>query len=158
MQFMTPAVLFLEKHKASFDLLEYIHDSSHNSFANEASEKLNLPPELIFKTLVIEVDTNRFVVAVIPANKQLSLKGIAKVASGKKAAMAEAKKVQSMSGYVLGGVSPFGQKKVLETFIHESAKGCKVVYVSGGKRGLEIAISPLLFKTMLSANFVNITA
>ncbi len=154
---MTPAVLFLDKQKSSFELLEYTHDPSNQSFANEASDKLNLAPEQVFKTLVIEVDKNHFVVAAIPSNKQLSMKKLAKAASGKKAVMAEAKKVCSMTGYVLGGVSPFGQKKALETFVDDSARNFELIYVSGGRRGLEIAICPSTFESLLGAKFDSIT-
>lgn len=155
---MTPAILFLEKHKVAFETLEYSHDAANQNFSNEASIILKLPPELVYKTLVIEVDLNHFVVAIIPSNKQLSMKKIAKAASGKKAAMAEGKKVQNMSGYVLGGVSPFGQKKLLDTFVDVSAKSVEKLYVSGGRRGLEIGISPIAFKSLKKIDFIAITA
>jgi Cys-tRNA(Pro)/Cys-tRNA(Cys) deacylase len=155
---MTPAILFLEKQKASFELLEYLHEDSNKFFANEASEKLGLAPETVFKTLVVEVDTNNFVVAIVPSDKQLSMKKLAKVTSGKKAVMADARKVQSMSGYVLGGVSPFGQKKRLVTLLDSSANHFSKIYVSGGRRGLEIAISPDSIKQFLNAIVEDIAA
>jgi Cys-tRNA(Pro)/Cys-tRNA(Cys) deacylase len=155
---MTPAILFLENQKASFELLEYLHDENNQNFANEASEKLGLAPKIVFKTLVVEVDTNNFVVAIIPSDKQLSLKKLAKAASGKKAVMAEARKVQSMSGYVLGGVSPFGQKKRLITLLDSSASHFDKIYVSGGRRGLEIAISPESIEQLLNAAVDDIAA
>jgi Cys-tRNA(Pro)/Cys-tRNA(Cys) deacylase len=154
---MTPAVLFLEKQKVSFELLEYSHDDNTQNFANEASQKLGLLPETVFKTLVIAVDTCKFIVAIVPSDKQLSMKKLAKAVSGKRAAMAEAKKVQSMSGYVLGGVSPFGQKKGLTTLLDISASNFDTIYVSGGRRGLEIAISPHFIEQFLNAAVTDIT-
>lgn len=156
--FMTPAILFLEKQKASFEVLEYVHASNNQSFANEASEKLGLAPEKVFKTLIVEVDTYQFVVAIVPSDKQLSMKKVARVALGKKAVMAAAKKVESMSGYVLGGVSPFGQKKKLMTVLDISASNFDTIYVSGGKRGLELAISPNAIEQLLNASVQDIAA
>jgi Cys-tRNA(Pro)/Cys-tRNA(Cys) deacylase len=155
---MTPAILFLEKQKASFEVLEYLHDENNQNFANEASAKLGLAPETVFKTLVVEVDINNFVVAIVPSDKQLSMKKLAKAVLGKKAVMAEAKKVHSLSGYVLGGVSPFGQKKRLITLLDSSANHFNKIYVSGGRRGLEIAISPDSIKQFLNAVVEDIAA
>jgi Cys-tRNA(Pro)/Cys-tRNA(Cys) deacylase len=155
---MTPAILFLEKQSATFELLEYSHDANNQNFANEASEKLGLPPERVFKTLVIELDVNKFTVAIVPSDKLLSMKKLAKVALSKKATMADAKKVQSMSGYVLGGVSPFGQKKRLPAVLDSSANNFDTIYVSGGKRGLEIAISPTALTQLLNAKVKDIAA
>jgi len=155
---MTPAILFLEKQKAAFKVHEYLHDPNHQSFANEAAEKLGIASEKVFKTLVVEVDTCHFVVAIVPSDKQLSMKKLARAASGKKAAMADAKKVQSMSGYVLGGVSPFGQKKKLVTVLDVSASNFDTIYVSGGRRGLELAISPSDLQQLLHASVQDIAA
>jgi Cys-tRNA(Pro)/Cys-tRNA(Cys) deacylase len=155
---MTPAILFLEKQKANFELLEYEHDVSNQHFANEAADKLSLKPESVFKTLVVEVDGSKFIVAIVPSNKQLSMKKLAKAVSGKKAVLAEAKKVQNMTGYVLGGVSPFGQKKRLVTVIDSSANIFNNIYVSGGRRGLELSISPSVFSQYLNAIVSDIAA
>lgn len=155
---MTPAILFLEKQKASFDVFEYLHDPNNQSFASEASEKLGIAPEKVFKTLVVEVDAHHFVVAIVPSDKQLSMKKLAKAASGKKAVMADAKKVERMSGYILGGVSPFGQKKKLMTVLDISASNFDIIYVSGGRRGVELAISPNAIEQLLSASVQDIAA
>lgn len=155
---MTPAILFLEKRNASFELLEYDHDSSQHNFANEAVEKLHLNAQRVFKTLVVEVDNANFVVAIVPSDRQLSMKKLAKAVAGKKAVMADAKKVQSMSGYVLGGVSPFGQKRQLVTIVDMSANEADSIYVSGGRRGLEIAISTTLMVNLLNAKVADISA
>jgi Cys-tRNA(Pro)/Cys-tRNA(Cys) deacylase len=155
---MTPAILFLEKQKVEFELLEYEHDASNQNFANEAAEKLSLKAESVFKTLVVEVDSDKFVVAIVPSNKQLSMKKLAKAVSGKKAILAEAKKVQNMTGYVLGGVSPFGQKKRLVTILDISANNFNNIFVSGGRRGLELSISPTVFSQCLNAKMAEIAA
>ena len=155
---MTPAILFLEKQKVEFELLEYEHDASNQNFANEAAEKLSLKAESVFKTLVVEVDSDKFVVAIVPSNKQLSMKKLAKAVSGKKAILAEAKKVQNMTGYVLGGVSPFGQKKRLVTILDISANNFNNIFVSGGRRGLELSISPAVFSQCLNAKMADIAA
>jgi Cys-tRNA(Pro)/Cys-tRNA(Cys) deacylase len=155
---MTPAVRFLKKQKVPFKLLKYSHDDNTQNFANEASLKLGLSPERIFKTLVVAVDTNNFIAAIVPSDKQLCMKKLAKAVSGKRAAMAEAKKVQRMSGYVLGGVSPFGQKRRLTTLLDISASNFNTIYVSGGRRGLEIAISPNSIEQFLNAAVIDISA
>jgi Cys-tRNA(Pro)/Cys-tRNA(Cys) deacylase len=93
----------------------------------------------------------------VPSDKQLSMKKLAKAVSGKRATMAQAKKVQRMSGYVLGGVSPFGQKKRLTTLLDINASNFDIIYVSGGRRGLEIAISPNSIELFLNAAVADIS-
>lgn len=154
---MTPAVKLLEKAKIEFKLHQYQHDASTNSFGLEACEKLNLAPECVFKTLVTESQQGELVVAIVPVHNKLNMKQLAKASKSKNMAMAEAKKVQSATGYVLGGVSPFGQKKRLSTFIDNSAQQQKTIYVSGGKRGLEIEISPLALAKVLNGQFITLT-
>lgn len=155
---MTPAINLLHQQKVPFDLLQYQHDASASSYANEAAEKLDIPPEQVFKTLVVEVDANTFVVALVSSNDKLSMKKLAKACGAKKAKMAEAQQVQNVTGYVLGGVSPFGQKKKLRTIVDASALKHASVYVSGGRRGLEIAISPAQLVSILKAQTIDLSA
>ncbi len=138
---MTPAVNLLKKGKYTFTLHTYQHDENHPSFGLEASEKLNVPPERVFKTLVVEVSSQQLVVAVLPVNKQLSMKRVANAVSAKKAEMADKVKVQRATGYVLGGVSPLGQKKSLKTLVDTSASDFKSIFISAGKRGIEIELA-----------------
>lgn len=138
---MTPAVNLLKKGKYTFTLHTYQHDENHPSFGLEASEKLNVPPERVFKTLVVEVSSQQLVVAVLPVNKQLSMKRVANAVSAKKAEMADKVKVQRATGYVLGGVSPLGQKKSLKTLVDTSASDFESIFISAGKRGLEIELA-----------------
>ncbi|WP_448213215.1 Cys-tRNA(Pro) deacylase [Colwellia sp. MEBiC06753] len=139
---MTPAVTFADKLKLTYNLLEYHHDANAPSFGLEAVEKLNLPAEAVFKTLVVALDTGALAVAVVPVAHQLNLKNLAKAAKAKKAKMAEQALVERTTGYVLGGVSPLGQKKKLATFIDNSAQALDKIYVSAGRRGLEIELTP----------------
>jgi len=138
---MTPAVNIAKKAKIAYTLHSYIHDPASASYGEEASEKLGIPPERVFKTLVAQIDGRELVVAVIPVSSMLSMKQIAKAAGGKKAEMEKGADVERSSGYILGGVSPLGQKRKLRTFIDSSAENFPTIYVSAGRRGLEIELS-----------------
>ncbi|MBD1583078.1 Cys-tRNA(Pro) deacylase [Pseudoalteromonas sp. S16_S37] len=138
---MTPAIKLLEKQKINFDVLKFEHDPSSQNFANEAAEKLNLNAEQVFKTLLVDVD-GVLHVAILPATRQVDLKAFAKACKGKKAMLADAKKAQNTTGYLIGGISPFAQKKRLNTLLHSDAQQFDKIYVSAGKRGLEVAIAP----------------
>ena len=139
---MTPGIVAAERKKIAHKVHKYTHDKQAASYGLEAAEKLSLPPEQVFKTLVAELDTGALVVAVVPVTHQLNLKQLAKAAGAKKAQMGNPQKVERTTGYVLGGVSPLGQKKALPTFIYASAEPFDTIYVSAGKRGLEIELSP----------------
>ncbi|GGG54102.1 Cys-tRNA(Pro)/Cys-tRNA(Cys) deacylase [Pseudohongiella nitratireducens] len=139
---MTPAILLLKKTRTPHEVHEYQHDASHGSFGLEAAEKMAVPAEQVFKTLVAEVDKSRLIVAILPVSSTLNLKKLAKAAGGKKAAMADAALVEKTTGYVLGGVSPLGQKKLLPTYLDASAANFEQIYVSAGRRGLEVALPP----------------
>ncbi len=152
---MTPAINLLKKKGISFDVLSYQHEPSQQQFGLEAVEKLNLPAEQVFKTLVLEDTEDQLLVAIVPVSQQVNLKMLAKAACVKKVQMAPQQKVENTTGYILGGVSPLGQKKRLVTYVHESAKEFDVMYVSAGKRGLEIALSPQDLCSLLNAKFAN---
>lgn len=152
---MTPAINLLKKKGISFDVLSYQHEPSQQQFGLEAVEKLNLPAEQVFKTLVLEDTEHQLLVAIVPVSQQVNLKMLAKAACVKKVQMAPQQKVENTTGYILGGVSPLGQKKRLVTYIHESAQEFDVMYVSAGKRGLEIALSPQDLCSLLNAKFAN---
>lgn len=139
---MTPGINVAKKSKVSYRLHEYSHDESSESFGLEAAEKMGVPEERVFKTLVVSIDGKELVVGVIPVSSMLSMKLIAKAVGAKKAVMADKNAVERSTGYVLGGVSPLGQRKRLKTIIDSSAKNHSTVYVSAGRRGLEIELSP----------------
>ncbi len=140
---MTPAVELAKKNNLNFELHEYEHDESSESYGMEVAEKLGLPEQRVFKTLVVNLDRQSLVVAIIPVAEKLSMKRIARVAGVKRAEMASKADVERSTGYVLGGVSPLGQKKLLPTYIDKSARTFDTIYVSAGRRGLEIELSPV---------------
>ncbi|QHJ13181.1 Cys-tRNA(Pro)/Cys-tRNA(Cys) deacylase YbaK [Paraglaciecola mesophila] len=150
---MTPAINLLLKQKIAHEVLQYEHDANAESFGLEAAEKLNLAPHLVYKTLVVKLDSQTLCVAILPVEKMLSMKLLAKAAGAKKAQMADKAEVERVTGYVLGGVSPLGQKKRLLTLIDDTAKTLSTMYVSAGKRGLEIGLSPSVLANVLSTRF-----
>lgn len=153
---MTPAIIQLKKHKADFKIHQYQHDSSVESFGIEAVDNLPVNGAQVFKTLVICTDTNQLAVAIVPVLFKLNLKAIAKALKVKKVKMADAHRVETSTGYVLGGVSPLGQKKALTTVIDKSAQGFTSIFVSGGKRGLEIEVTPTDLAKISQAKFAEI--
>ena len=155
---MTPAIDLLVKHKIAHQVHEYQHDPSCQAYGIEAAEKIGVAPELVFKTLVVKLDGKQLAVAIIPVAEKLSMKLIAKAVKAKKAVMAEAMEVQRSSGYVLGGVSPLGQKRQLPTVIDQSAATLAKMFVSGGRRGLDIELAPDDIKLLLKSQFAPITA
>ena len=153
---MTPATNQLKQKKVPFKTLQYQHDANASSFGMEAVEKLSLDAKQVFKTLVVCCDTDQLAVAIVPVSLKLNLKAIAKMLKVKKVKMADAKRVEASTGYVLGGVSPLGQKKWLPTVIDNSAEKFELIYVSGGKRGLEIELSSKDLGLLCRAIFANI--
>lgn len=151
---MTPAIDVAREAGIEHQLHQYQHDPASAGYGTEAAEKLGLNPACVFKTLVVAVDTRTLVVAIVPVNAMLSMKLVAKAASGKKASMADKQQVQRSSGYVLGGVSPLGQKRPLATFIDESAQLFERIHVSAGRRGLEIELAPEDLATLTQGHFV----
>ena len=150
---MTPGILAAQRAKVAFTVHEYEHDPAAESYGNEAVEKTGANPYQVFKTLVVSLDGKDLAVAVVPVSAMLSLKLIARAAGAKKAAMADKQLVQRTTGYVLGGVSPLGQKKRLKTFIDDSARNFATLFVSAGKRGLEIELAPEDLATLTGATF-----
>lgn len=139
---MTPGIEAAKRAGIDYRVHQYAHESSSESYGMEAAEKLSVAPEQVFKTLVARLDGSTLVVAIVPVNTRLNLKQLAKVLGGKKAVMAEPGDVERTTGYVLGGVSPLGQKKVLSTVLDASAQTWERILVSAGRRGLEIELSP----------------
>ena len=135
---MTPAINAAKQARVNYTIHEYEHDPAAESYGEEAAEKIGANPAQVFKTLVVSLDGKDLAVGIVPVTAMLGLKQIAKAAGAKKALMADKQLVQRTTGYVLGGVSPLGQKKPLKTFIDQSAEGFETVFVSAGKRGLEI--------------------
>ena len=153
---MTPAIDLAKQRNLDYQLHEYIHDSNAASFGLEAAEKLGVAATQVFKTLVVETDATILAVAILPVDTTLNLKKMAKALQCKKVKMADPKRVERSTGYVLGGVSPLGQKKRLTTVIDQSAQSQARIYISAGRRGLEIELPPLQLADTLNAHFEDI--
>ena len=139
---MTPGINAAKHAEITYKVHEYVHDSANTSYGDEAAKKMNVPLEQVFKTLVVTLSGKELAVGVVPVSSMLNLKHIARVAGVKKAEMAAGADVERSSGYVLGGVSPLGQKRKLKTFIDSSARKYSTIYVSAGRRGMEIELQP----------------
>ena len=133
---MTPAVVAAERAGIRFTLHEYAHDPRTESYGLEAAEKTGVEPARVFKTLVVAQD-GALSVAIVPVAAQLDLRAL-----GKRAALADRTAAERATGYVLGGISPLGQRKRLPTLLDESALEFSTIYVSAGRRGLEIELDP----------------
>jgi Cys-tRNA(Pro)/Cys-tRNA(Cys) deacylase len=153
---MTPAIDAARKAKIAHQVHEYAHDPSSESYGAEAAEKLGLAQDRVFKTLVAATDGGELVVAVVPVSSMLNMKSLAKAVGAKKAAMAKPADVERVTGYVLGGVSPLGQKKRLKTLIDASAETFPTIYVSAGRRGLQIELNPQDLKKLTGGGFAEI--
>ena len=132
---MTPAVDAAKKAGIQYTLHEYSHDSQASSYGEEAASLLNISPDRVFKTLLIAAtDSNQLAVAIVPVSNQLNLKSAAKALGFKKASMANPTEAEKATGYIIGGISPLGQKKCLPFVLDESAKNLETIYVSAGKK------------------------
>ena len=139
---MTPAVEAVRRAGIEHEILEYEHDPGAESYGLEAAEALGLPGDQVFKTLVAQVDGVVLAVGIVPVTTQLDLKALAAELGGRRAVMAEPAAAQRATGYVLGGISPLGQKRRLATVLDASAEGLDRIYVSAGRRGTEIGLAP----------------
>jgi Cys-tRNA(Pro)/Cys-tRNA(Cys) deacylase len=119
----------------------YDHGASATSYGEEASAALRLSPDRVFKTLLARVD-ERLVVAVVPVSGRLDLKALAAAMGGKRAAMAEPADAERATGYVVGGISPLGTRTALPTAVDSSVTDADLVYVSAGRRGLQVSLAP----------------
>ncbi|KPC32824.1 Cys-tRNAPro/Cys-tRNACys deacylase [Pseudomonas syringae pv. cilantro] len=153
---MTPALDLLKKLRAEHRIHSYEHDPKAASYGLEAAEKLGLEPAQVFKTLLASSEKGELLVAVVPVVGTLDLKALAQAAGAKKAEMADPAAAQRATGYLLGGISPLGQKKRLRTFIDESAQNFESIYVSAGRRGLEVELAPAALAEHTQARFAPI--
>lgn len=137
----TPATALLTKEKVPFTLHPYDHDPRAEAFGDEAADALGIPKERIFKTLIAVVE-GKMICAVVPVAGKLDLKALAAAVGGKRGEMAEPAAAARATGYVVGGISPLGQRSRLAVVIDGSADQFETVYVSAGKRGLQVQLAP----------------
>ncbi|WP_029010237.1 Cys-tRNA(Pro) deacylase [Azospirillum halopraeferens] len=139
---VTPAVNAAKAAGLSFRLLEYDYDPSADAIGLHAAAALGLDPAVVYKTLIAEIDGKRLVCAVIPAAARLDLKALAARAGGKRADLADPAAAERSSGFLVGGISPLGQRRPLPTFLDDAAAALPEIVVNGGRRGLQIALAP----------------
>ncbi|AJQ50835.1 MULTISPECIES: Cys-tRNA(Pro) deacylase [Pseudomonas] len=153
---MTPALDLLKKHRADHRVHSYEHDPKSASYGLEAAEKLGLDPQQVFKTLLASSEKGELLVAVVPVVGTLDLKALAHAAGVKKCEMADPAAAQRATGYLVGGISPLGQKKRLRTFIDESAQNFATIHVSAGRRGLEVELAAAVLAEHTQGKFAGI--
>ena len=148
---MTPAILLARRAGVAHDVLEYEHDPSSASYGREAVDALGLDASSVFKTLVADVEGKGLVCAVVPVAMMLDLKALADALGCRRARMAEQADAERATGYVVGGISPLGQRKQLPVVMDRSALDLQRMHVSAGRRGLELALSPSDFVKLAKA-------
>jgi len=152
----TPATVVLTEAGVPFTLHTYVHDPSARSYGDEAAALLGLAPQQMFKTLLVDTGAG-LAVGVVPVAGSLDLKAMAAALGVKHVVLADPPVAQRVTGYVLGGISPLGQKRRLPTVIDESAELFDVVYVSGGRRGLSLGLAPVDLVALIEATVADIS-
>jgi Cys-tRNA(Pro)/Cys-tRNA(Cys) deacylase len=156
---VTPAIALLEREAVAFVAHEYDRGDEPRDFGREAAEALGLPYDQVFKTLLVTVDADRDpVVVVVPVSCMVAMKLVAAAVGAKKATMCDPADAERITGYVVGGISPLGQRKRLRTVLDETVGLFDTIYVSGGRRGLDIALDPADLARLLDATIAPITA
>lgn len=150
---VTPAVTVLTAAGVEHAVHEYEPGPGEGGYALDAAEQLGIEPERVFKTLVVELDGDptRLGVVIAPATDDVDLRAAAGALGAKRAALADQTRAERTTGYVAGGISPFGQRKRLPTVLDETAELFATVYVSGGRRGLELEVAPADLVAVLDA-------
>ena len=147
----TPATAAARRAGIDYRVLEYEHDAASESYGLEAAERLGLDPARVFKTLLASVDGS-LCVCVLPVASQLDLRAL-----GKRAAMADPRDAQRATGYVVGGISPLGQRRRIRTLLDEGAFAHETIFVSAGRRGLELELSPADLAALTGADAARLT-
>lgn len=162
---MTPAIVELQRANVGFEVHEFVHDPSDAAakhYGVAAARALGVEADRVFKTLLAEVTFSggvvRQVVGIVPVTAQLSMKEIATAVGAKRAEMCAPAIAERITGYVVGGISPFGQKKRLHTVIDETCELSETIFVSGGRRGLDLELAPAVLVEVLQATVAPIAA
>lgn len=155
---MTPAILTVRKAGLPFQTHEYPHDPAVSSYGLEAANALRVDASRVFKTLVVALDGDmkKMAIGIVPVMQQLDVKALAKAVGAKKAEMADPKQAERITGYLVGGISPLGQKRKLPTVLDESALNFETIFVSAGRRGLELELCPTTLMELCQADAVAI--
>lgn len=151
----TPATVALEAAGIPFGQHAYAHDPAAPAYGPEAAAALDVDPALVFKTLVVASPAG-LAVAVVPVNRQLDLKAMAAALGVKSVALADPKAAERSSGYVVGGISPLGQRRRLPTILDASMQALTTAYVSGGRRGFDVSLAPADLARLTAATFADI--
>lgn len=154
---VTPAIVELEANGVPFSLHEYERGESMHDFGREAADKLGLDPDQVFKTLLVTADGAQ-AVAIVPVSSKLALKAVGHALGVKRVEMCDPAVAERITGYVRGGISPFGQKRRLPTVLDEMATVFDTIYVSGGRRGLDIGVATADLVRLLGATVADIAA
>lgn len=150
----TPATAAAQRAKVAHTLHEYTHDPANRAYGLEAVEALGLDPDRCFKTLIaVAASGAKPVCAVVPVSAQLDLKALAAAAGVKQMGLADAAVAERVTGYLVGGISPLGQKQRLALYVDEGARRFPTIFVSAGRRGLEIELSPDDLAALTGATF-----
>jgi len=151
----TPATVALDRAGIAYTPHAYDHDAANTNFGQEAADVLGIDAEQVFKTLLADVDGS-LVVAIVPVSGKLDLKALASAVGGKKAAMADPALAQKRTGYIVGGISPIGQKTAHLTVLDETAELFDTIFVSGGRRGFDIELAPADLLTVTGGTIADI--
>jgi Cys-tRNA(Pro)/Cys-tRNA(Cys) deacylase len=154
---VTPAVKALEAAGVAFSIHDYDHDPGVRAYGLEAADVLGLDPDHVFKTLVVTADGDP-AVAIVPVSCRLAHKAVGAALGRKRVEMCDPALAQRVTGYVLGGISPFGQRRALPTVIDETCQLYETIYVSGGRRGLDLGVAPADLVRLLAAVIADIAA
>lgn len=139
---MTPALEAVRRDGAWFELREFAHDPAAPSYGLEAAAALGVPPSSLFKTLVARTDDRALALALVPVSRELDFRALARALGARRAGMADPASAERATGYVTGGISPLGTRRALRAVVDASAGTLEVVWVSGGRRGLELGLRP----------------
>ncbi|MCO5175484.1 MAG: Cys-tRNA(Pro) deacylase [Thermomicrobiales bacterium] len=147
----TPAIAELQRADVSFTVSEYDVERTESDWGAQAARTLNIDPARVFKTLVVELDGRRLAVVVVPADARFRARSVAAVFGAREAQLANQKDAERATGYVIGGISPLGQRRKLQIAIDESALEFTTICISAGRRGLEIELAPNDLVTLTGA-------